>query len=94
MKKLGFSVMKRRGGGKFRYVQRDKLSELIEMYNTGKSMAILSNYDSIKREVYECYLNDGDIDALGLDPEMVKKASREFMSMDEEDAKGWLDGEE
>lgn len=94
MKKLGFSVMKRRGEGKYRYVQRDKLSELIDMYNTGKSMALLSNYDSIKREVFGCYLNDGDIDELGLDPEMVKKASREFMSMDEEDAKKWLNGEE
>lgn len=94
MKKMGFTVDKRLGDGKFRYVRRDKLSELIEMYNAGKSTTLLSNYDSIKREVFECYLNDDDIDELGLDLEMVKKASREFMSMNEEDAKRWLEGDD
>jgi hypothetical protein len=94
MKKLGFSIEKRLGQGKFRYVRRERLLDLIEMYNSGRSDMSLSNYTAVKREVFECYLNGGDIDELGLDIELVKKASREFMSIDEEDAKKWLDGDD
>lgn len=92
MKALGFTLIKRLGEAKYRWVNRKKLMALIKNYNdVGISMEAMTNsYEEIKLAVFECLLTDGDISELEFDIETIKKAVREFNALEREDAEGWV----
>lgn len=95
LKDFGFKTVKKHSDHNYRWIDRTLLMGLIKKVNNGDTEKVYSNslYTDIKRAVIKASLAGEDVSALdlGCDIELVQKASMEFLEMEEDEARAWLD---